>query len=368
MEILGTLVGLAIVVAPGAAQSALRSVDCSKGATITQALTQAVAGDTIRVTGTCRERISITTDRLTLDGQGSAILDGGGGARTELTGQVTLDGARGVTITGFTIQNGPGDGILALHAATFVVSNTTVQDNAFMGIDVTDHSMAELTDVTTQRNLQGIDVLNASLVVLRGNININDNRSHGSDLGGRSTMEIRGAHLEVRNNDFGLAAANGQVVVYGFAASQGSTIMASNNRGAGIGIGTSTFEIFGTTTITAENNAFGLFCPAGGKLLDPFGRGTFVFKNNGTGMLFSAGCSAVVNPAMLTIQNNRTGIQADGADVLSFVTDPPNGSTITGNGTDVNLKFGTRVTFQGITIGTIVCDNTVLSRGSTVCP
>jgi hypothetical protein len=85
-------------------------------------------------------------------------------------------------------------------------------------------------------------------------------------------------------------------------------------------------------------------------------------------MLFSAGCSAVVNPAMLTIQNNRTGIQADGADVLSFVTDPPNGSTITGNGTDVNLKFGTRVTFQGITIGTIVCDNTVLSRGSTVCP
>jgi len=121
----------------------------------------------------------------------------------------------------------------------------------------------------------------------------------------------------------------------------------------------STFEIFGTTTITAENNAFGLFCPAGGKLSDPFGRGTFVFRNNGIGMLFNAGCSALVNPAKLTVQNNRTGIQADSADILSFVTDPPNGSAITGNGTDVNLKFGTRATLQGITIGTIACDKTV---------
>jgi hypothetical protein len=185
-------------------------------------------------------------------------------------------------IAGFTIQNGPGDGILALHAATFVVKNTTVQDNAFMGIDVTDHSMAELTDVTTQRNLQGIDVLNASLVVLRGRIIINHNRSHGADLAGRSTMEIRGAQVQVLNNDFGLAAASGHLIVYDLAASRASTITASNNRGAGIGIGTSTFEIFGKVTITSENNGFGLFCPAGGKLLDPFGRGTFVFRNNDT--------------------------------------------------------------------------------------
>ena len=103
-------------------------------------------------------------------------------------------------------------------------------------------------------------------------------------------------------------------------------------------------------------------------MLEPFGRGTFVFRNNGTGMFFGTGCSAVVNPAMLTIQSNATGILADAADTLSFATDPANGSAITGNGTDVDLKFGTRATLQGITIGTIVCDETVLSRGSTVCP
>jgi hypothetical protein len=385
-KILGRFVVLAVIAVPGSARTVpicgaaekvdgkaektgLINVDCSKGETIAHALTKADLGDTIRVVGVCRERVTITTDRLTLDGQGSAILDGGGGTPSELSGVVTIDGARGVTVTGFTIQNGPGDGILGLHAATFALKNTTVQDNAFVGIDVTDHSTVELTDCAMQRNLQGLDVFNASLVILRGSVIISDNRSFGSDLGGRSTMEIRGAKVQVlRNGGFGLAAANGHVVVYNLAASQRSSIIASNNVGAGIGIGTSTFEIFGTTEITAENNRFGLFCPNGGRLTDPFGRGTFVFRNNGIGMLFTAGCSALVNPARLTVQHNGTGILADAADTLSFVRDPPNGSAITGNGTDVDLKFGTRATLQGITIGTIVCDKTVLSRGSTVCP
>jgi hypothetical protein len=126
--------------------------------------------------------------------------------------------------------------------------------------------------------------------------------------------------------------------------------------------------VFGTVAVTSESNGFGLFCPAGGKLLDPFGRGTFVFRNNGVGMFFNAGCSALVNPARLTVQNNQTGMIADGADTLSFVADPPNGSSITGNGTDVDLRFGTRSTLQGISVGTIVCDKTVLSRGTTTCP
>jgi len=46
-----------------------------------------------------------------------------------------------------------------------------------------------------------------------------------------------------------------------------------------------------------------------------------------------------------------------------------NPSSITGNTTvDVDLRFGTRATLGEVTIGTIVCETTVLSRGSTVCP
>ena len=350
------------------AEPGLRNVDCSKGEMIGEALAKADRGDTIRVTGTCRERATITTDRLTLDGQGTAVLDGAGVARTtDFSGLLTIDGARGVTVTGFTIQNAPSDGILALHAATCVVSNTTVQDNALMGIEVADLSTAELTDFTTRRNLLGVNVLNESLVIFRGSIIIKDNRGDGLDLFGRSTADLRGAHVEASNNAFGLAAINGQLVVHPNIG-RGSAITATNNRVAGIGIGASNFDIFATITVTAENNGFGLFCPAGGKLLDPFGRGTFVFRNNGTGLFFSAGCLALVNPAMLTVQNNSTGMLADAADTLSFVTNPPNGSAISGNGTDVDLRFGTRATIQGITVGTIVCDGTILSRGSTKCP
>ena len=60
---------------------------------------------------------------------------------------------------------------------------------------------------------------------------------------------------------------------------------------------------------------------------------------------------------------------ADGAGTLTLVSGPvesvqhPNN-----NGTDVDLRFGTRATFDGVTIGSITCDATVLSRGSTVCP
>ena len=84
------------------ADSAVKKVKCDKGQTLTEALRKAKPGDTLQVTGTCQERVTITTDRLTLDGGGSAVLDGGGGGPTEFEGVVTIDGAQGVTLTGFT--------------------------------------------------------------------------------------------------------------------------------------------------------------------------------------------------------------------------------------------------------------------------
>jgi hypothetical protein len=62
-------------------------------------------------------------------------------------------------------------------------------------------------------------------------------------------------------------------------------------------------------------------------------------------------------------------VLADGAGTLTLASIPSNPSTITDNSTfDVDLAFGTRATFDGVTIGTITCDATVLSRGTTVCP
>ena len=46
---------------------------------------------------------------------------------------VTIDGARGVTIRGFTFQNSPGWGIHGQGGAAFAVKDTTMQDNGSGG-------------------------------------------------------------------------------------------------------------------------------------------------------------------------------------------------------------------------------------------
>ena len=70
----------------------------------------------------------------------------------------------------------------------------------------------------------------------------------------------------------------------------------------------------------------------------------------------------------LTVTNNGVGPAGNGAGTLTILSVPATPSSISGNGLDVDLKFGTRATFEGVTIGSITCDTTVLSRGTTVCP
>jgi nitrous oxidase accessory protein NosD len=82
IPILPLLIPLALVAAvpltsrTGDAASSMRVVNCDRGQNIAEVLARAEPGDTIRVSGTCVERVSIKTDRITLDGQGAATLDG----------------------------------------------------------------------------------------------------------------------------------------------------------------------------------------------------------------------------------------------------------------------------------------------------
>jgi hypothetical protein len=343
-------------------------MNCDRGQNIAEVLARAEPGDTIRVTGTCVERVSIKTDRITLDGQGAATLDGGGGPASEFDGVVTIDGASGVTIQGFTVQNGPGEGILGTHGAAFSVRNTTVQDNGFTGVAVGEGSTAELTDCSILRNGLGIDVYTQSSAVLKGAIRTNDNLTSGADINGTSILEIRGAQLEAsRNGGFGLfAGSNSQVAVFGFAASRGSTFTIDANVQGGIALGDSILNVFSESTIAITNSPLGIFVRAG-KIASPR-VGTFVIENNGVGLDFSMDGSATFVGG-LTVRNNGTGVRTtDGAGVLWFISIPPNPSAITGNGVDVDLQFGARATFDGVDVGTITCDSTVLSRGTTVCP
>jgi hypothetical protein len=85
------------------------------------------------VTGICHERVVVTTDRLSIDGQGTAVIDGGGGSGGDLRAAIFIDGAQSVTVRGFTVHYS-SNGILGQSNAAFKVQNTRIQDNARAGI------------------------------------------------------------------------------------------------------------------------------------------------------------------------------------------------------------------------------------------
>ncbi len=219
LKTLGKLLMLVVVTAVASPVLAeTLTVDCTKGETLTKAVERAKPGDTIQVTGTCKETVLITTDRLTLDGQGSAILDGGSvgkeGAvvfpsQSDLSylpfyaGVLTIAGARGVTITGFTIQHGL-DGITCKGGATCIVRNTTLQDNADEGIQVSQNATAEVVDCTLRRNAEwGILVFDTSSVIFHGTLVTTNNGRDGINIDSNSTARVYGGTTIQANNNAG---------------------------------------------------------------------------------------------------------------------------------------------------------------------
>jgi Right handed beta helix region len=363
------LVAVLGVASPALAVPNVTQVDCNKGKTITGALKNASPGDTLLVSGVCHERVTITTDRITLDGQGSAVIDGGGVGPTDFSGVVTVDGARGVAIKGLSVRNGPAEGILGQRGAAFTVEETTVHDNAFTGIAVADGSTARLTDVTSRRNRLGLDVFTGSAATLHGAVVLEANTGNGADINGIAVLEIRGAHVRASGNGgIGIVAGSGaELAIFNLPSSIGSTLTASGNGFAGILIAGSQLTAFPPCKITVANNVIGLFV-ANGNAVVVNGNAEFVAEGNQTGLRFVDAGSGIFQGGPLTVRNNGVGLVGDGAGTLTILSDPAKPSRIVSNGTDVDLKFGTRATFDGVAIGSITCDQTVLSRGTTVCP
>jgi Right handed beta helix region len=347
-------------------------VNCDGGQSLARAVSHAMEGQTIHIRGTCHERVLITTPRLTLAGAGTAIIDGGGvqpspDVEPALDGLVIIDGVAGVTITGLRVQNSSGTGVLAQRGAALMMRDTFVQDHAQTGIVVVDHSTAELSNCTTQRNRLGLDVFTSSSAVLKGDFTSSHN-ANGVDVNGTSIIELRGAQVQLNENaGYGLVAASGShVAIFGLEASRDSTLEANGNGFAGIVLADGRMTAYVPASISAMNNVMGLFL-VDGRILTPDGVTKFRLENNTVGMSLNQG-SQVFIVGGLTVRGNGTGVLADATGPLTLTSVPANPSTITGNGTDVRLGFGTRSTIDGVTIGTLVCDGTVLSRGTRTCP
>jgi len=368
---------LMIVAPPIHGQQAGRfHVDCDGGGPkLTKAIELAKPGDTIEVSGTCRERIKVTRGPLVLDGGGNAILDGAGVGpnEQEFNGLLTVDGAHGVIITGWSIRNSAGEGILGMHGANMVIEDTVLEKNS-TGLGLS-NSAAEVVDSAMRYNSIGLDAYSASTVIFRGDIDISRNTAESLTLNGKSLGEIRGGHLNVHDNLAGgvIVSAESSLVIFGFQTSQTSRLTANNNQGPGIVIGQSQLFVAGATfppggiAITSSGNAGPGVLLVNGNISSPFGAARFVIEHNPAGMQFLQGSTATIVGGM-NVRNNIFGIDADNATGLTFVSTPPNPSAIQSNGIDVRLTFGTKSTINGVVVGNIVCDQTVLSRGTTVCP
>jgi hypothetical protein len=227
------------------------------------------------------------------------------------------------------------------------------------------------------KNGAGMNVLTGSTVILRGAIAANGNAGVGLSIGGGSMLEIRGAAVQANNNGVnGVSVSGAQAAIWAFSESQNSSLTASGNGFAGIGIAEGNFQSgggSGPNVIRAVNNGvYGLFLPIGGALDIPFGAVQVAASGNPVGVYLGMGSRVLVHGG-LAVQNNKTGVLADGGDMLNINASPapipPAPSSITANGLDVDLRFGSRATFGSeLTLGTIQCDKTVLSRGSVACP
>jgi len=206
--------------------------------------------------------VTITTDRLTLDG-GSAVLDGGGDSPTAFESVITIDGVHGVTLTGFTIQNSPGQGILGVGGAAFVVKDTTMQDNGIGGIFLNNNSSAELTDAEVKRSgAIGIVVQNNTTAVFKGNISSTGSGASSTGSGANgiavqsgSTLEIGGASVQASDNGRnGVDIVDSQALIFGFPESQGSLLTVHNNGVEDLPVLCATGHHVGNTG-TAERDA-----------------------------------------------------------------------------------------------------------------
>lgn len=333
-------------------------IDCDRGQTISQALTASRPGATITVRGTCQETVTVTTDGLTLDGDGVAVLDAGNAGVA-----LTIDGARRVTVRGFTVQNG-SRGIDVLNVATLSLEDTLVRGNRSHGVEITNASV-DANNVTSHGNGRAGLIVNRNSLLNVTDSTFEDNLT-GLVLYSNANTRLTGTNRMIANATQGLTVGLGAVVF-----SLGSTIVTEDNGEEGILLlQDGGLQLIGGRLEVADNGLDGVRVDQLSSLtigITEFGVSgqAIISGNQGHGINVSDGSNLVVSEIMpVTSQaNTGAGLFVDASDASA------NGSRFENNdGAGIELNFGTKATLQDNTVDTITCDDTVLSRGTTTCP
>lgn len=261
------------------AHAATVSVDCDAGNSVQAALGNVKPGDTVLVSGTCKEQVSFNAElvRVTLDGQKkTTIQHPGKGAPSPHTvfikgndifikGITVIGGLDGIhlagpasaEIDGAHVMKTNRAGIHADKGSIVRILNTTVEDSGAMGIDITGTSLAyigvripripALSPVTVRNSSgAGIVIERTSTAWVVGNT-ISNNKGPGIEV-------HRNAHADVMGN---VINANG-----------GDAITAS--FGSGINLQSAPRKD-GPNQTAQENAGVAIRCTTGGFVDGPLG-------------------------------------------------------------------------------------------------
>src|SRR4051812_21083663 len=144
------------------AYAATLNVDCDAGQAVNAAVRSAKPGDTVLVSGTCKEQVSIPPEvvNITLDGQKKTTIVHPGG--NQPSPHALYNRGKEVTIKNFTVTGGL-DGIHLSGPASTVIDGNIVTKNKGRGIHIDKGSVARILNTTVEESgLIGIDVTGAS--------------------------------------------------------------------------------------------------------------------------------------------------------------------------------------------------------------
>jgi parallel beta-helix repeat protein len=260
---------------------ATHTVNCDAGEKIQDKIAVARPGDTIVVSGTCRETTNVPSEviRITLDGQGKAVIE------APPKGDGFFIRGKDITVKGFTITGGR-DGIHlsgAAAGASATIEGNVIRKTGRHGIHM-DHSGVSRIAGNTIEDVPafGIDVGESSVARIgyllrplgRAANTIRSAGQHGIAVTRGSSARIVGNTIENNGGSGVFVSRNSQADIFGNSISGNAKngITASQNAGVNLGNEDNMFDLGPNQTDPASRNAgFGLSASVGGYVDGPIG-------------------------------------------------------------------------------------------------
>jgi parallel beta helix pectate lyase-like protein len=279
MKIASIVAAASALLLSGMTNAATVSVDCDAGGSINAAIGKVRPGDTILVSGMCKEQVSFDPEvvRITLDGQKkTTIQHPGKGAASPHTvfirgkdifvkGITVVGGLDGIHLAGPASAELDGNvvtkaaraGIHADKGSIVRILNNTVQDSGAYGIDITGVSLAYI-GVRIPR----IPALSPNTIRNNGAAGINIERSSEAWIVGNTIADNKGSGIAVHRN------AHADVIANVINANGGDAITASYNAGINL---RSEPRKDGPNQTAQENAGMAIRCSVGGFVDGPLG-------------------------------------------------------------------------------------------------